>query len=111
MVGDIELRGRLPASTPLAAGRPSSVGAKLKSVSLLLSRKPDFVIKRAPKPSSMVVVIERAFRLASTIEIWLVPFSIPSEGAKRNAFLRGGSPALARPIDLSGETSPARLFR
>ena len=36
MVGDIELRGRLPPSTRLATGAPSFSGAKLKSVSSLL---------------------------------------------------------------------------
>src|SRR3546814_1073267 len=37
-VGDIELRGRLSASTRLATGRPSARGAKEKSVSSLFSR-------------------------------------------------------------------------
>ena len=55
MVGAIELRGRLPASTRLATGRPSSSGAKEKSVSSLLSRKPP-TIRCEPKPASIVVV-------------------------------------------------------
>ena len=41
MVGAMELRGRLPPSTRLAIGRPSSsTGRNEKSVSWLLSRKP-----------------------------------------------------------------------
>ena len=57
MVGAIDERGRLPPSTRFATGLPSSSGAKAKSVSSLLSRKPS-VITRLPKPVSMVVVAE-----------------------------------------------------
>ena len=87
MVGAMEERGRLPASTRLATGLPSSVVAKEKSVSSLLSRKPLFVIRRAPKPSSMVVVIDTALPLRSTIEMWLVPNSMPSDGAPQEGLL------------------------
>ena len=62
MVGDIELRGRLPGCTRLAMGVPSPVvAAKEKSVSSLLSRNPPpGTITPLPKELSMVVVIERA---------------------------------------------------
>src|SRR5215217_7284310 len=93
MVGDIELRGRLNASTRFAVGLPSSVGTKLKSVSSLLRRKPLFVMRRAPKPSSIVVVKATALPRASITEIWLVPCSIPSGGRGRSVFWNGGSPA------------------
>jgi hypothetical protein len=40
-VGDMDERGRLPGSTRLAMGLPAaSVGARLKSVNSLFSRKP-----------------------------------------------------------------------
>jgi hypothetical protein len=66
----------------------------------LFRRKPLLVMIRAPKSSSMVVVIETAWPLRSTTEIWLVPNSWLSEGVKRNSvFWNGGSPALARPMD------------
>ena len=72
IVGDIELRGRLPASTRLATGRPaSSLARKEKSVSWLLSRKPRTSWK-LPKADSMEVVIDTALPPASTIETWLV---------------------------------------
>ena len=74
-VGDIEERGRLPGSTRLAIGLPlASVGAKLKSVSSLLSKKP-LTMRRAPKPASMVVVMATALPCASTMLMWLVPYS------------------------------------
>jgi hypothetical protein len=74
-VGAMEERGRLPGCTRLATGLPSaSVGAKLKSVSSLFSRKP-LTIWRAPKTSSMVVVMARALPCASTMLMWLVPYS------------------------------------
>ena len=67
IVGDIELRGRLPASTRLATGRPaSSLARKEKSVSWLLSRKPRTSWK-LPKADSMEVVIDTALPPASTI--------------------------------------------
>ena len=82
-VGAIDERGRLPGSTRLATGRPvASAGAKLKSLSSLFSRKPR-TIWRAPKASSMVVVIDTARPSASTMLMWLVPYSICSAiGAK-----------------------------
>ena len=57
MVGAMEERGRLPGSTRFATGLPSSSGAKAKSVSSLLSRKPS-ATTREPKPVSIVVVSE-----------------------------------------------------
>ncbi len=63
---------------------------------------------RAPKPSSMVVVIDTALRSASTMAMWDVPFSTPSDGANRKPRFCGGSPAFARPIERSGFTSAAR---
>ena len=86
-------------------GLPSSVVAKEKSVSSLLSRKPLFVMRRAPNPSSMVVVIDTALPLRSTMEMWLVPNSTPST-APRKVFWKGGSPGLALPMDLFGSTNP-----
>src|SRR3546814_16875159 len=70
-VGAIELRGRLPDSTRLAAGRPSRSGVKAKSVSWLLSRKPR-TISREPKAPSMLEVKLTALPAASTMLIWLV---------------------------------------
>src|SRR4028119_839995 len=111
MVGAMELRGRLPASTRLAMGLPSSVVAKEKSVSSLLSRKPPLVMILAPKPSSMVVVMDTALPLESTMDMWLVPNSTPSEAPHRKVFWNGGSPGLALPMDLAGSIIAARLFR
>src|SRR3954447_2220581 len=71
MVGDIELRGRLPGSTRLATGCSGVPAEKEKSVSSLLSRKPR-TIRPDPKLLSIVVVIETALPDLSTIEIWLV---------------------------------------
>ena len=78
----MEERGRLPGSTRLATGRPcSSAGAKLKSVSSLLSKKPPgrlgsvLTMRREPKPDSMVVVMASALPKASTMLMWLVPYS------------------------------------
>ncbi len=57
-VGAIELRGRLPGSTRLATGSPSSsTGSAEKSVSWLLRRKPS-VMWNEPKADSMVVVMD-----------------------------------------------------
>ena len=69
MVGDMELRGRLPPSTRFAIGWPlSSTSRKEKSVSWLLSRKP---AAQTPEPNapSIVVVNETALPSASTIEM------------------------------------------
>src|SRR3954464_12646101 len=58
MVGTIDERGRLPAATALATGRPcASVGEKEKSVSWLLRKKPS-TIRPGPKMLSTVVVID-----------------------------------------------------
>ncbi|MNT75905.1 hypothetical protein D3C72_2148510 [compost metagenome] len=71
----MEERGRLPGCTRLAMGWPcASVGAKLKSVSSLFSKKP-LTICRAPNWSSMVVVMATALPKASTMLMWLVPYS------------------------------------
>ncbi len=66
-VGAMDERGRLPGCTRLATGLPSaSAGAKLKSVSSLLSKKPPAlpvppsVIRREPNWSSIVVVMAMA---------------------------------------------------
>ena len=59
----------------------ASVGAKLKSVSSLLSKKPPrraalvVTIWREPNWSSMVVVMATALPKASTMLMWLVPYS------------------------------------
>src|SRR6056297_2549957 len=68
IVGDIDDRGRLPGATALAIGTPSACDRKEKSVSSLFNRKP-LVIKREPKPFSIVVVMDRALPYWSTIEI------------------------------------------
>ncbi len=90
MVGAMLLRGRLRG--PTWFGPP---GAKSKSVSSLLSRKPRTMM-RLPKPDSMVVVMATASPFSSTIEKWLVPFSL--------------SPGSARPIARS-PMSAARCFK
>src|SRR4051794_41700429 len=110
MVGDIELRGRLNASTRFAVGLPSSVGTKLKSVSSLLRRKPLFVMRRAPKPSSIVVVMATALPCPSITEIWLVPGSISSAGRGRPGFLEGGAPPLALALHLFGGAGAGRAL-
>jgi len=75
-VGDMDERGRLPGSTRLAMGLPSApLGAKLKSVNSLLSRKP-LTMRRLPKAASIVVVMATALPCASTMLTWLVPYSI-----------------------------------
>jgi hypothetical protein len=50
----------LPAATALAAGWPSSLGVKEKSVSWLLRKKPS-TIRPLPKMLSTVVVMLTAF--------------------------------------------------
>src|SRR4029078_11430317 len=56
--GTIDERGRLPGATALATARPSaSTGAKEKSVSWLLRKKPS-TIRPVPKMLSTVVVID-----------------------------------------------------
>ena len=75
MVGDIEERGRLPGATRFATGRPSTSGRKEKSVSSLFEQHSRAPSSRAPKTSSMVVVIATTLPAASMIDRWLVPFS------------------------------------
>ncbi len=73
MVGDMDERGRLPASTRLAAWRPwASTGARAKSVSSLLSIMPP-AIRPDPKGASTVAVMETTSPAASTITKWVVP--------------------------------------
>jgi hypothetical protein len=67
-------------------------------------------MRRAPNPSSMVVVIATALPSLSMMEIWLVPNSIPSDAPHRKVRWNGGSPGFARPMDVSGLTSAARLL-
>ena len=71
-VGAIELRGRFSGCTRLATRLPSaSRSVNEKSVNWLLSKKPR-TICRLPKPFSIVVVMEIALPLRSTIDMWLV---------------------------------------
>ena len=109
-VGAIDERGRLPGCTRLAMGWPSApVGTKLKSVSSLFSRKP-FTIWRAPKASSMVVVIASALPCASTMLMWLVPYSGCSGMGAKLVFTAPGWPGCAT-FRLCAPMSAARLFR
>jgi hypothetical protein len=110
IVGAIELRGRLPASTRLATGLPFSSGAKEKSVSWLLRRKPR-TIRREPKPSSIVVVIETALPRRSTIETCVVDGSSSASSVPRAAVESGGVPGCATLSEASGRISAARLLR
>src|SRR3546814_17608218 len=66
-VGDIELRGRLLASTRLATGRPSARGAKEKSASSLFSMKPR-ALRCEPKAPSVMAVKAPALPWASNTE-------------------------------------------
>lgn len=102
MEGDIELRGRLPGSTRLATGAPlSSTGAKEKSVSSLLSRKPKpGTITPLPNEDSTVVVIDSALPKRSMMETWLVPLSFARTCAPAAA-APGGSPGVAAPMSRS----------
>src|SRR5262249_8312642 len=100
--GAIELRGRLFASTRLAMGVPSALlGAKEKSVSSLLSRKP-WVIWWLPIALSMVVVMDTAFPSWSTMAMWVVPCSSAMSSGAYSAVVQqpGGLPATGTPIDL-----------
>src|SRR5205814_9711878 len=104
-VGAIAERGRLPASTRLATGLPSSSGANEKSVSSLLSRKPLRVIRRLPKASSIVVVIATALPYGSTMEICDVDgnssaASCPQPTLREAPAWAGGVQGIARPSDL-----------
>src|SRR3954469_23861883 len=92
MVGDIELRGRLPGSTRLATGCSGVPAEKEKSVSSLLSRKPR-TIRPDPKLLSIVVVIETVLPNLSTIEKWLVAGRSWWTPLKNCPVLNGGSPA------------------
>src|SRR6476661_4066079 len=99
IVGDIELRGRLPGCTRLATGVPSGLrGVNEKSVSWLLSRKPaPGTITPLPKELSTVVVIDSALPYWSTIETWLVPCSVSLRCGDEGSNSPGGSPAVAVP--------------
>ena len=101
MVGAIDERGRLPASTRFATGLPSSTGANEKSVSSLLSRNPPSVISRLPNASSIVVVIATALPSPSTIEMCDVDgnssAACVAEATFSAAELAAASPAGARP--------------
>ncbi len=99
------LRGRLPASTRLAAGRPAaSTGEKEKSVSWLLSTKPS-TIRPEPKMLSTEVVIEATFPCRSTTTKCEVPPasrvpSRPTAGAPGGSPGAGTRPAFS-PISLA----------
>src|SRR3546814_1826047 len=100
-VGDIELRGRLSASTRLATGRPSARGAKEKSVSSLFSMKPR-AMRCEPNAPSMEAVMDTALPWASTTERWEVEGGFGCRGACA-CWL--GSPGLASPMRSEEHTS------
>src|SRR5665213_1892516 len=95
MVGDIELRGRLPGSTRLATGLPSRVGRKEKSVSSLFKRKPS-TITREPKAFSIDRVIDTALPSRSITARSLVEGSSGEASSPRAAWRRAGRRRLAR---------------
>ena len=105
IVGDIALRGRLRGATALAAGVPSDCfGAKEKSVSWLLRKKPP-TMRPSPKMLSTVVVMETTLPHWSTTTKWVVPpgsrvWSGPKFGAPFGLPGRGGGPATG-PISLA----------
>ena len=110
-VGAIELRGRLPAATRLAMGAPvESVGEAEKSVSWLFSRKPPRVMWKAPKPDSMVVVIDTTLPRPSTTVICVVPFSGDGPCTPVGVAVASG-PAVAVPMLRVRSIRPARLRR
>ena len=98
-VGDIALRGRFRGWMRFATGLPSRCGVNEKSVSWLFSKKPPtrprprFTIRRAPKASSMVVVMASAWPHRSSTEMCEVPCSVCSA---MGAQLKGscGAPGL-----------------
>src|SRR5205823_11349270 len=105
MVGDIALRGRLPASTRLAIGPLASRESNEKSVSWLLRMKPS-TIWREPNASSTLVVIDRPAPYWSTatmceVEWASIELSRPQFQAVSTP---GGWPAGAVPIERSGLT-------
>jgi hypothetical protein len=57
MVGDMLERGRLPPAGRLGSGSPDEGGAKSKSVSSLLSRKPRPGTTMPLPPSSSIVLV------------------------------------------------------
>ncbi len=93
-------RGRLPASTRLAAGRPSlSLGAKEKSVSWLFSTKPS-TIRPEPNTLSTEVVMETTFPWRSTTTKCEVPpasrvASAPATDAPGGSPGAGAGPAVS----------------
>ncbi len=99
-VGAIELRGRLPGCTRFEIGPFASATSKEKSVNWLLSKKPS-TIWREPNASSIVVVIEIALPLASTIEMCDVEGNSGEVSKPHATLIAGGVPNLAGPIDLS----------
>ena len=70
----------------------------VKSVSSLLSRKP-LTIWRAPKASSMVVVMASALPCASMMLMWLVPYSGCAAMGAYDEFKLPGTPGCATFID------------
>ena len=107
MVGDMALRGRLPAAGALATGSPSNTGCREKSVRVLLSRKP-FTIVLAPNTDSTEVVMAITWPLLSTMVMWLVPCRIGERWGEKAACFCGGLPALAVPMSRDGSICAAR---
>src|SRR3954453_13322492 len=102
MVGTIDERGRLPAATALATGRPcASTGEKEESVSWLLRKKPS-TMRPVPKIDSTVVVIETTLPAEARMMKCEVPvgsrvLSLAATGAPVGTPACGGGPA-AGPI-------------
>jgi hypothetical protein len=111
MVGAIDERGRLPGSTRLATGTPSTWLRNEKSVSSLFRRNPRTMI-RDPKAFSMVVVIDSTLPAASTMEMCEVDGSSgdtpsPQSRAWSNSGLPGATSARA----MSPDSRAARAAR
>src|ERR1041384_4413974 len=109
MVGDIELRGLLPPSTRLAIGAPSCSGAKVKSVSSLLRKKP-LTVRPEPNGPSIVEVKEATLPSRSTATMFDVAGTSPSAAAVTRG-APGGLPAVACAIERSGEIRRERSAR
>ena len=91
IVGDMEDTGRLPPFTALATGLPSFMGAKVKSVSSLLRKKPA-AISWLPNGPSIVDVMVTTLPSLSTATKLVVP-GTSLEGASVRGSASGGVPA------------------